>query len=130
MNLPEQELEKIVAQLLMDLDQVRARTGNAWPPLVAALEPVLKALGVESAFAGEDLAATITWEKSIQSLDDAVAGDVSRALVRFSESLTKHYRSVTPRDRRVSNALAQIYLDVERPLWAVYPALAPMELRE
>ena len=130
MNASEQERDAIVAELFNELDSVRDRAGNVWASLLAALTPILESLETGHAIANDDFSKAPAWENAIPGVDVAVAGDVSRALVKFSEALTKHYRSNTPRDHRVSQALSLVYLDVQRPLWAAHPDLRPFDLPE
>jgi hypothetical protein len=130
MNPSEQEREAIVTELLTELDSLRERGANVWASLLAALMPILEGLETGNAIENDGFSNAPVWEHMISGVDVTVAGDVSRALVKFSEALTQHYRSNTPRDHRVSQALALVYLDVQRPLWAAHPDLRPFDLPE
>jgi hypothetical protein len=128
MNSQDQERAKIVSVLLTELNSVHVRAERAWQALLKALIPVWESLEATPADLAEDLSEACTWTDAIQAMDASVAGDVSHALARFSEALTQHYRTVTPRDHRVSQALSLIYLDVQRPLWVAYPDLRPFDV--
>ena len=96
-----------------------------WQSLTAALEPTAVALGAEPT-AHADAPA---WSATVHTLDASLASDISEAAKAFSLALKEHYRTVTPRDQRVSTAIAFLYMDVERPLWSAHPSLEPAPLR-
>lgn len=126
----DREREAIVSTFVAELDSVRAAAGSAWCSLAVALAPIIDGLETDAAIANVDLRTSLSWTDALKDVDISVAGDLSRALVKFSEALTVHYRASTPRDQRVSQALASLYLDIQRPLWAVHPGLRPFALEE
>lgn len=96
-----------------------------WQSLAAALEPTALALGAEPTAQADAPA----WSATVDTLDASLANDISEATKAFSLALKEHYRTVTPRDQRVSTAIAFLYMDVERPLWSAHPSLEPAALR-
>lgn len=117
---------ELLEQFRAEVDSMRHRAAEpCWQALSAALEPTLVALGAEPSSTAD----VPTWATAVQTLDSSLASDISEAVKVLSLALKDHYRTVTPRDQRVSNAIAFLYMDVARPLWSAHPSLEPVELR-
>ena len=116
----------LVAQFRAELDSLNDRAAEpCWHSLNAALEPTMVALGAPSSASAE----VATWETTVRTLDAPTASDISEAVKRLSLALKEYYRAVTPREQRVSDAIAFLYMDVARPLWSAHPTLEPTQLR-
>jgi hypothetical protein len=127
MNEIEIAREGLVARFRAELEFFRERMGDSvWQSLDAALQPTFQSLRAET----EEDSEAAAWAAVAQRLDESTASDVSEAVKRFSQALKEHYRSITPRDSRVSEAIAFLYIDVARPLWTAHPTLEPIELRD
>jgi hypothetical protein len=126
MNQVEAERAELVSQFRGELESFRERMdGSCWQSLEAALEPTLRSLGADT----EHDAEVPAWAAAAKLLDESIANDVSEAVKKLSLALKDHYRSIAPRDSRISDAIAFLYIDVASPLWAAHPNLEPIELR-
>jgi len=79
---------------------------------------------------------TESWEIAVNRLIPSQARDISDKLCRVSEELTKSFREMRKEEldddlkAAVRDTIGFLYTDILRPLWFVFPDLAPSEMRE